>query len=449
MSEEKYLMTITDLPEDDWIYVNRKGLISDLLESVIFTFTNKIRGSYKKITELTGFKKYFINKLHRKNRLKIKVHHLKILLALLPSKKQQMFIKKFESHVIKIGNKNSILYPKLPFNFNCKEGANFFGDLLTDGSLNSNFQVTYSNTNLNRIANNLFTVNKIFSNLKLVKSNRKNKLKVTEKLVRNFTKKSLIKCSFVKKIKKNRSGESMYYQLTYSNVIGKLLNKNLKIPNGRRIYSNPNTPTFILSSQELSKVFLGRVFPNEGHVESFGASICHSIDLTNIWNKFRFVDKKEFRKYLGKNRNLAPNLIWNYRKIFLLIGCKKPSFPYVTRIYQTKKHEIHVKWTIAVWGEDAKLVLEKIKLDNDFKSKLLQYVKSVNYFRISKKERLSRILEAGRNIQFEFGFFTTKLIVDELKLNRTTVEKHLCYAKNNDLVSIIKKDYNAYVYRVN
>lgn len=450
MKKENYLIDIIDLPEDEWIYLNKEGVIRRLLESVIFTYHPTIRGSYKKIRELTNFSKWFINKLHRKSRKKIKIAHFKLLVSLLPKSKQERFLHIFRRHISKIGTRNSILNPKIPISFNSIEGAKILGDLLTDCSLNSNFQVTYSNSNLTRIFNNLQTIHKLLvgEELSLLKENNFSALHLG-KLLRKLEGKGRVKFTFVRQVKKNKSGPNICYQLTFTNILGKILNKNLKIPKGRRVYTNPQVPDFILSSDELSGAFIGRIFSNEGHVETFGATVCHSIDLTDVIKKSKLKNKEEIKNFLEENRQfVSPKLLWGYRKILLYLECKKPSEPFATRQYLTKSGEFRVKWTIYVGGRDIVTLLNKVEFDKDFENPLRKYTNSVRFFKIEKQSQVERILPIAKQLQSDLGCFTPKMIANTLNLNITTVYKHINMIRRDATITPVNKIGKTTFYKV-
>jgi hypothetical protein len=444
--KKNHIITVLDLPEDEWIYVDKEGLIRSILERVIFRLSPTIRGSYKKITKLTGFSKWFISKLHRKDRRKIKIFHLKLLLSILPSKEQKDIVNNIHSHIVKIGHQNSIIKSKLPINFASVEGANFLGDLLTDGSLNSNYQVTYCNSNLKMLTQNLQMINKLFVGKEVFVNGESISL---EDVINRLVKRSAIKCTLIKHIKVNKDGINRCYQLVYSNVLGKIINKNLKIPKGKRVYTNPKIPGFLLTASKLSSAFIGRVFLNEGHVEAFGATITHSMDLTPIKKKLGFEDAERFKAYIKLNKHLfAPKLLWGYKDIFYLLGCKKPSEPYLAGLYTTSKGEFRAKWNIYVGGEDIRVLLNEVKFGEKFRTKLLDYIYSVKYFKINKKLRTEKIIETGKIIQTSKNYFTVKDIANDMALDKTTIQKHLKRARANNLIQLAGKAGNAYIYRV-
>lgn len=443
---ENHIITVLDLPDDEWIYVDKEGLIRNILERVIFSLSSTIRGSYKKITKLTGFSKWFLSKLHRKDRRKIKISHLKLLLSILPTKEQKEIVNTIHSHIVKIGHQHSIIKPKLPINFASIEGATFLGDLLTDGSLNSNFQVTYSNSDLNMHIQNLQMINKLLFGKELFVNDRSKNLEI---LIYQLAKRSGIRCTLIKQIKKNKDYVSFCYQLIYSNVLGKIIYKNLKIPKGKRVYTNPKVPEFLLTEPKLASAFIARVFLNEGHVEAFGASITHSIDLTFIKKNFDLKNTKRLKANMELNKHLfAPRLLWGYNDIFYLLGCKKPSKPYLAGVYTTSKGEIRSKWNIYVGGEDIKILLNEVEFGDEFGTKLLDYIHSVKYFKLTKKSRTEKIIETGRIIQTSKNYFTVKDIVNDLALDETTIQKHLKYARTNNLVQLVGRTGNAFIYKV-
>lgn len=452
---ETGIVTLEDLPECNWIYLDKEGLIRNFVDELISHFSFTGYGCIKKLSDLVRIKQGTLQKFHRQNRKKLRIMYFKQLLSFLPKDKQQIVLDRIQKHIVKIGfRRASIINPKLPINFASINGAEFLGDLLTDGSLNSNLQVTYSNTNFYRLIKNLQCVHLLLTGEPIILTKKERCMfnsKDDQKLlylIKELIKKSKIRCSFYISEKIDEYKKRVVYQLTYTPVLGKILKKGLNIPKGRRVYTNPFIPKFILVSKKCSVAFIGRIFSNEGHVESFGTTICHSIDLTDILVKNLFNNKKEIKQFLEEQKEkFAPKLLWDYKKIFYLLGCIKPSDPYVAGIYFTKSKKLRVKFNIYLGGNDVKRLYHLVEFDADFKERLEKYFDSVKYFRVQKLLLAKDILTISKDIENEYGYFTIPKINFRLNLERSTIQKHIKNALSKGLLKVEGRDGHALIYK--
>src|SRR3989344_4583567 len=154
--ESTGVVKLEDLPECSWIYLDEEGIIRGFIDKLISYYSFRDYGGIKKLSDKVGIRHGTLQKFHRQKWKRLRITYIKQLLSFLPKDKQLLELSKIQKHILKIGFRGgSIINPKLPINFASISGAEFLGDLLTDGSLNSNLQVTYSNTNLYRIIKNL------------------------------------------------------------------------------------------------------------------------------------------------------------------------------------------------------------------------------------------------------------------------------------------------------
>ena len=452
-SRKTGIVNLEDLPETDWLYFNQKGIIKTVLDSIVQSHLYGTKNKCKALSKLTGFSYQFISKLYLPSRDRIKIAHLKFLLSFLLLKKRKKFLSIFEKSVVRIGYQKSILNPLLPFNFNSKMGFKFLADLFTDGSLNSNFQVTYANSNINFILDNLDNTHKLLTGQQLKLSHeeynnlvRLNPYEQERYMKELIPKKTKVRIQFYTKEKVFKDKKTFVYQNYYPTFLGKILFYSLRIPKGRRVYTNPKLPEFLFKKKSLLGFFMGNIFSNEGHVSSHGCGITHSIDVTEYTKN---LDTQNLKNFLFKKKvHCAPNLLWDYKKIFYLLGCKKPSNPYVADCYTTTKKEIHAKWQIYVGGQDIVTLLSKIDFDSSFRKKLQDYVNSVHIFKQSKEMRINQILNLGKKLQLNKGHFTVNDLCNKLNLEKSGIKKNIKRAREKGLISINSYEGNTYCYVV-
>ena len=159
----------------------------------------------KKLSEfliLNGYKKYSLDNLERKV-LAIKTH----------------WVGKF------------IYNPKFPINFNSENGAIVISAILFDGGITSYKYPFYTNSKP-------FLLNKFIKNVKRTVGNT-------------------IYCS-----RKTRESTKCIF---FPKVLGLILIHGLNIPSGKKIFTNPEIPEFILKgSKGIKKAFLQQAFDDEG-----------------------------------------------------------------------------------------------------------------------------------------------------------------------------------------
>jgi predicted transcriptional regulator len=316
-------------------------------------------------------------------------------------KKEDFNIKSFRRF------KSSII--KFPINFWTVEGGEFLGDLLTDGSYQSNGYLTYSNSEIENILSNLRSTNKLFSGKILdVKKIEKeialcnNPQEIAKKLngiVKNFG----IYCNirFREKTK--------LFEVQYSGILRIILDK-LGIQRGERLLTNPELPELIkVAPKHVICSFLRRVITNE-------ATITHDGQVCIKQSILSFFD--------------SPKLLDGYEILFKRLGIKTTK-PRISKKYKGR-YGIHVAWEVYTRPYDLQKIIKKVGIESKRKRlKVKKFLKSAKRFKLPREDRIKQIIDIAKKLKRPFK-------VDDLlkltNLKRSAIQDYLYRLMKKDFV---------------
>lgn len=332
-----YLVGIKDL-ENENVYVDLNRESKEILKK-------KIRDKFKTYKNFSKHLNLKVDKLQRNNDLlhffeghKVKLKFLKKII----SPFQELDNNFIETNLYRVGSRrgsSDIYNPKIPFNFNNKEGIRFISAILHDGGISSRLGVTYRNNN---------------------------------KRLRD----AIIKCS--KKIFGSFKENEVGTLIQFPTLIGIILKK-VGLKEGKKVFTNPEVPKFIFESNKKNKaLFLRQAFDDDGCVTKGNVRciiICAHIDVT-----------KEKR---------IPNLTKGIKKLLDEFDIKI-SGPYLTKEYKIKDNR-RQGWSINIYGRK-NLEIFQNKIGFDIKKKrdrlknILESYKTGKYY-LLKNQRYNKSLK--------------------------------------------------------
>lgn len=297
-----------------------------------------------------------------------------------------------------------------PIDFWTVESGEFFGDLFTDGSYQTDNCVSYSNCEIENILSNLNSTNKLFAkkqiNIPKLRSkinNCKNHDEVVN-LLNNFMKGLGIHC----KIRFNH--RTKVFEIAYSRILSLFLD-NISIPRGKRKLTNPTIPKTIESApKSVISAFLRRVIANEAAVTHDG-QICI--------------------KQAVLSSHDEPKLLVGYMKLFKKLGIES-SKPRISKKYDGKDGEC-VIWEIYTRPYDITKILGF--MIGDSKEKLLRIHKfliNVKRFKLARKVRFQQIITIAKSLRKPFT------VNDMLKLTdikKSAIQDYFYRLMNKGLIT--------------
>lgn len=221
----KYIVNLDDLEcEDIYIDINKES--KEILKG-------KIKNGFKTYKTFSKYLNLKTDRLYRNNDLlhffgghKIKLSFLKKIISPFPELNDDFI----EKNIYRIGCRRwnlDIYYPKLPFNFNTKEGIKFISAILHDGGISSSLKPNYRNNDTQLRKSIINCAKKIFGDFKVSESG-----------------------TFV----------------SFPKTMGIILKK-IGLKEGKKVINNPAIPEFILKSDlECKRIFLRQAFDDEGCV---------------------------------------------------------------------------------------------------------------------------------------------------------------------------------------
>ncbi|MBI2647273.1 hypothetical protein HYW99_02245 [Candidatus Woesearchaeota archaeon] len=274
--------------------------------------------------KVTGIQRETISNIINKTNPTIRIDYLLKIVEVV--KKEGFDLENTEKHVTWIGDFRSqgIVNPKLPFNFNSREGARFLAAICNEGWISNGMY--YSNSKSESRLSVKNDALKIFGG--------------SEETIREYIKEK-DKC------------------LAFPSIMRDVINI-LTDFKGVKAENNPNIPSFILKNKELMYGWLEQTIGDEGHVKFYLDSYRREI----IWR--RACDTKFDRC----------NLIENELKILQKLGIKYD----LKKIgnYTTSKGKERYRMQIRVSRkENLKRLANSIRIPNNIKDKkLIQMLKS-------------------------------------------------------------------------
>jgi len=311
---------------------------------------------------------------------KIRLDILFLLIDYLSKNNIQIILEDLEKKVTKISLQkgsskkfaNSIINPKLPFNFKTISGATLVSALLHDGGINSNLIPHYSNTNIEL------------------------RKKIFEAFVTVFG-----------EIIGNNSNPETNQQIYFPKVSGIILVNCLGMKKGRKTENNVSVPSFIFDcTKEIKANFLQQAFDDEGYVgQNIGMKLAVHYNFTA--ETIHEIKKSNIEKY-------APNLLLGNINLIREFGIEVQG-PFCREIYTTKDGKIGAKWTIVIsCKENIKNFRDCIGFFSQFhREKLEQLVANLKDIYSPRKTR-QIMLKACENLQEVHGHITSRNLAKEI-----------------------------------
>lgn len=342
------IFNISNSP-NDWIELEKESLKETIVSAA--KVARSIENLSKEIdVPSSRIRKFTCTKGRRTN---ISIDDFRKVISFL-GKNSKVYYKSLK--ISSMGRNRLIEEPKFPIDFSSVEGVRLIADVLTDGALTMpRGTLEYMNTNEQEIINSIKSMNELFCNHKIEADNAK------EAVV-----KSKIKCKVYKYDTSNYGGRSPYFILKYPQTVGKFFLA-AGIPAGKKVYTNPKIPSFILNSnREIIIAFLERAIINEGHVKPTLISIGHSTATNN-----------------------TPELIKGYMILFYRLGIKT-SKPHIMKTYTTQNGSKRAYWRITITGRNLDAIRDTFDLHSKQKS-----IKSRTFqSRWKPHERIEQIINA-------------------------------------------------------
>jgi len=258
--------------------------------------------------------------------------------------------------------------PKFPMNFNNKEGAQIISGFLFDGGIRKSLTPFYVN-------NEECLIKKLINNL--------------EKVVG--------KVYYVR-----YSQREITYFIDFSRILGIILNSGLGIPTGKKVFTNPSVPEFILNrNKEVQKAFLQQAFDDEatvnlGQAHGRGRRIRlnqnHSIDVAPI----RLSQLKEMLENLGIS----------------------VTGPFKERTLYNKRGYTSYGWAIEITNQsDISTFAKEVNFGLDAKKQKLQTLLNSYVLppRFKKGTKFNEVLRACKELKDKNQRLTNKSIAKQLK----------------------------------
>lgn len=290
-------------------------------------------------------------------------------------------------------SRNPIHNPKFPMNFNCKEGAQIIAGILFDGGITTGFRPFYTNDDeslVSQFANNL--------------------RKVTGEI------------NFYKRLCKNT------HAVEFSTILGHILVNGLDLAPGKKVFTDPQIPEFILKSGiEIQKVFLQQAFDDEGTI-NLGSNANSSGRAINLTQHNRI--------------NKPPLRLLQLREIIekFEISVNKPC---LNSIWFTKKGFPSYDWGIQISNRsDIRTFVTKINFTLECKKEKLKEL--LNSYRFcdehfKKGKKFEEILKACKILKSKNQKITSKNIAQLLGRGHS----YICFLTKKmierDLLKIVKQ----------
>lgn len=146
---------------------------------------------------------------------------------------------------------NAIFHPKFPMNFNCEEGVRLIAGIFFDGGITSGNYPFYTN-------NEGYLIKKMIESVKAVTGD----MQYNRRNIHTNTK-----------------------QIDLPKIFGYILTFGLGIPKGKKVFTNPSIPEFIIKNPKLHKSFLQQAFDDEGSLKNGKSGKCVELNQYTNSNK--------------------------------------------------------------------------------------------------------------------------------------------------------------------
>lgn len=229
-------------------------------------------------------------------------------------------IRDYLPDIVWLGGKTrgkGISWPKLPFNFNGRDGGKFVAAVLGDGTFDRSFEVSYFNWCTLKLGEVISASRSIFGEVALI--------------FRNKT------------------------RVTFPAIVGKLLYV-LGLRPGRKTVTNPSIPQFIMNGNEKCKIgFLKQISDDEGSAQ---------INPPNSYSiRYEFALEIPYEKFYEKEK-YVPRLLIDLCRLVKNLGFITTRI-YGGRIYKgRKKPRFAISWAFDIQGKTS---LERFAKDVGFR----------------------------------------------------------------------------------
>ena len=188
---------------------------------------------------------------------------------------------------------------------------------------------------------------------------------------------------------------------------------------GSKSKKNPRVPDYIVSNNELRKIYLGWSFACEMECSHFVVKLTRSIDITDIVsevyiNNFNYgpIFKNKIPKEIMKNvLKRRCNLLEDEIKMLKYLGINKQA--HIANLWKTKDNRITAAWKIVISDKETMKKLHNINIPLEEKSE--QLAKSINKYVseniLNRKTYMKTVIKA-RELQLSKDYFTRKELID-------------------------------------
>lgn len=233
MSVKNGIVHLWDLPEDKVFVKLPKEVQKEMIIKALEFVKNE-----DELADILNTDQATVNEFKWSKHQSVNLKFLKRLCAFLCEKGlTKISLKNLEKQVelIKIKVGFGIKNPKFPLNFNCIEGSRVVSGFFFDGGIRKRLAPFYVN-------NEKYLINRMINGLRKVVGDIRYLQYIQHKTIDTF---------FV----------------DFSPILGIILNKGLDMPAGKKVFTNPSIPEFILNgNREIKKTFLQQAFDDEGTV---------------------------------------------------------------------------------------------------------------------------------------------------------------------------------------
>lgn len=339
------------------------------------------------------------------------------LVQLLYPKDPTFSLKTFEQNIKSLSSKagHKILDPKLPFNFNTKEGVRIIASVLHDGSLTKTFHFDYTNikrTLITRLKKAVkFVIGDIAPNENVIPNNSINPL----------------------------------ICIRYPNIVGYIL-YTLGIKPGDKVTNDINVPEFIFKLPEnLISEFLGQSIAEDGSFHfnmknrARSMSIAYAKDIAGL---------DEERKRKIESFESVPKIIHDITKLFETLGIEinGPYFMKENLSKRSGKLRYTHSWFVSIDNkENLEKLYKKVKIPLKYKQDKLREI--INSYKILGNGELEKlVLEKIAN-----GQLTSPIISDALKRDRETIREVILRLESKGKIKLKEKGSGPKpnIYRIN
>lgn len=288
-------------------------------------------------------------------------------------------------------SRNPIITPKFPMNFSCKEGAQVIAGILFDGGITKGLRPFYTNNEEN-------LVDRFIKNLEAVVG-------------------GLIYC-------KRQQSRTRTYQAEFSTVLGYILVNGLSLPVGKKIFSDPSVPGFIMKgSKDVQIAFLQQAFDDEGTINRGKNNSGRAISL-------------------GQNNKpkVPPRRLLQLKELLEKFDIDVNG-PYFSRKLQARNESISYRWDIQLSNQaNLEEFANKINFSLDKKVKRLKELLSYPVQRHFRKgTKYDEILKICLQLKARNVKLTNKNIAQELNKRLEYISKLTSIMVNKNMLRIVEE----------